>query len=189
MWQHVKSKILHLADYRFPSVFECGRKPGPFHTKESQDGIPAYAGVVSSTGSVASCQTCQCTRTLSAAPTICFNLRLDLLSKQDVGNLISFSVLFSSFGDASSDLQVQLHQLVCDFQVAVEKRITSQRDVLDFQATCKRMSVVESQPKSVIKCVSISFTWCASLIAEFIFDLRLRRLQGCDTVISQRVCS
>ena len=92
------------------------------------DGIPAYAGVVSSTGSVASCQTCQCTRTLSAAPTICFNLRLDLLSKQDVGNLISFSVLFSSFGDASSDLQVQLHQLVCDFQVsAVEKRITSQR--------------------------------------------------------------
>ena len=34
MWQHVKSKILHLADYRFPSVFECGRKPGPFHTKD-----------------------------------------------------------------------------------------------------------------------------------------------------------
>ena len=92
------------------------------------DGIPAYAGVVSSTGSVASCQTCQCTRTLSAAPTICFNLRLDLLSKQDVGNLISFSVLLSFFGDASSDLQIQLHQLVCDFRVsAVEKRITSQR--------------------------------------------------------------
>ena len=34
MWQHSKSKILHLSDYKFPNTFECGRKPGPFHTKE-----------------------------------------------------------------------------------------------------------------------------------------------------------
>ena len=35
MWQHSKSKILHLSDDRFPSVFECGRKPGAFHSKKS----------------------------------------------------------------------------------------------------------------------------------------------------------
>ena len=34
MWQHSKSKILHWSDYKFPNTFECGRKPGPFHTKE-----------------------------------------------------------------------------------------------------------------------------------------------------------
>jgi hypothetical protein len=34
MWQHTKSKILHLSDFRFPNVFECGRKPGPFHSSE-----------------------------------------------------------------------------------------------------------------------------------------------------------
>ena len=32
LWQHTKSKILHLVDDRFPHVFECGRKPGAFHT-------------------------------------------------------------------------------------------------------------------------------------------------------------
>jgi hypothetical protein len=32
MWQHTKSKILHLTDHRTPNVFECGRKPGAFHT-------------------------------------------------------------------------------------------------------------------------------------------------------------
>jgi hypothetical protein len=32
MWQHTKSKILHLCDYKTPNVFECGRKPGAFHT-------------------------------------------------------------------------------------------------------------------------------------------------------------
>ena len=32
LWQHTKSKILHLVDHRFPSSFECGRKPGAFHT-------------------------------------------------------------------------------------------------------------------------------------------------------------
>ena len=32
LWQHTKSKILHLVDQRFPSSFECGRKPGAFHT-------------------------------------------------------------------------------------------------------------------------------------------------------------
>ena len=32
MWQHTKSKILHLCDYKTPGVFECGRKPGAFHT-------------------------------------------------------------------------------------------------------------------------------------------------------------
>ena len=34
MWQHTKSKILHLEDYRTPNVFECGRRPGAFHTKD-----------------------------------------------------------------------------------------------------------------------------------------------------------
>ena len=34
LWQHTKSKILHLTDYRFPNVFECGRKPGAFHTNQ-----------------------------------------------------------------------------------------------------------------------------------------------------------
>ena len=34
MWQHTKSKILHLSDYRTPNVFECGRRPGAFHTSE-----------------------------------------------------------------------------------------------------------------------------------------------------------
>ena len=28
LWQHTKSKILHLTDHRFPNVFECGRTPG-----------------------------------------------------------------------------------------------------------------------------------------------------------------
>ena len=32
MWQHTKSKILHLVDDKFPNVFACGRKPGVFHT-------------------------------------------------------------------------------------------------------------------------------------------------------------
>ena len=32
LWQHTKSKILHLIDYRTPNVFECGRRPGAFHT-------------------------------------------------------------------------------------------------------------------------------------------------------------
>ena len=31
MWQHTKSKILHLCDYRTPNIFACGRKAGPFH--------------------------------------------------------------------------------------------------------------------------------------------------------------
>ena len=51
-------------------------------------------------------------------------------------------------------------------------------DVLDSQPTCKRMSVVESQPKSVIKCVSILFTWCASLIAEFNFWFTFEKAPG-----------
>ena len=34
IWQHTKSKILHLVDYRTPNVFECGRRPGAFHTKD-----------------------------------------------------------------------------------------------------------------------------------------------------------
>ena len=34
MWQHTKSKILHLCDYRTPNIFACGRKAGPFHTSE-----------------------------------------------------------------------------------------------------------------------------------------------------------
>ena len=34
MWQHTKSKILHLCDHRTPNIFECGRKAGPFHTSE-----------------------------------------------------------------------------------------------------------------------------------------------------------
>ena len=34
MWQHTKSKILHLSDFRTPKVFECGRRPGAFHTSE-----------------------------------------------------------------------------------------------------------------------------------------------------------
>ena len=32
MWQHTKSKILHLEYFKTPNVFECGRKPGPLHT-------------------------------------------------------------------------------------------------------------------------------------------------------------
>jgi hypothetical protein len=32
LWQHTKSKILHLTDYKTPHVFECGRRPGAFHT-------------------------------------------------------------------------------------------------------------------------------------------------------------
>ena len=32
MWQHTKSKILHLCNYKTPGVFECGRTPGAFHT-------------------------------------------------------------------------------------------------------------------------------------------------------------
>ena len=32
MWQHTKSKILHLVNYKTPGIFECGRKPGAFHT-------------------------------------------------------------------------------------------------------------------------------------------------------------
>ena len=32
LWQHSKSKILHLVNEKFPNVFECGRKPGAFHT-------------------------------------------------------------------------------------------------------------------------------------------------------------
>jgi hypothetical protein len=32
MWQHRKSKILHLVGYKTPGIFECGRKPGAFHT-------------------------------------------------------------------------------------------------------------------------------------------------------------
>ena len=32
MWQHTKSKILHLEGYKTPGIFECGRKPGAFHT-------------------------------------------------------------------------------------------------------------------------------------------------------------
>ena len=39
MWQHTKSKILHLS-YKTPNVFECGRKPGAFHT--SQDLRPRW---------------------------------------------------------------------------------------------------------------------------------------------------
>ena len=34
MWQHSKSRFLHLSDDRFPNTFECGRKPGTFHSKE-----------------------------------------------------------------------------------------------------------------------------------------------------------
>ena len=34
LWQHTKSKILHLTDHRFPNVFECGRTPGAFHTNQ-----------------------------------------------------------------------------------------------------------------------------------------------------------
>ena len=32
LWQHTKSKILHLIDDKFPSAFVCGRKPGTFYT-------------------------------------------------------------------------------------------------------------------------------------------------------------
>ena len=32
MWQHSKSKILHLVHFKTPNVFECGRRPGAFHT-------------------------------------------------------------------------------------------------------------------------------------------------------------
>ena len=32
LWQHTKSRILHLSDHRFPHVFECGRRAGAFHT-------------------------------------------------------------------------------------------------------------------------------------------------------------
>ena len=32
LWQHTKSKILHLIDDKFPSSFVCGRKPGTFYT-------------------------------------------------------------------------------------------------------------------------------------------------------------
>jgi hypothetical protein len=32
LWQHTKSKILHLTCYKTPNVFECGRRPGAFHT-------------------------------------------------------------------------------------------------------------------------------------------------------------
>ena len=35
MWQHSKSKILHLCDYEFPNVFICGRRPGAFHSCEN----------------------------------------------------------------------------------------------------------------------------------------------------------
>eukprot|EP00435_Cladocopium_sp_Y103_P076319 s49_g90.t1 len=31
MWQHSKSKILHLSHCKTPNVFECGRRPGVFH--------------------------------------------------------------------------------------------------------------------------------------------------------------
>ena len=34
MWQHKKSKILHLVDDSFPSSFVCGRRPGSYHTCE-----------------------------------------------------------------------------------------------------------------------------------------------------------
>ena len=34
LWQHSKSKILHLVDHRFPNVFACGRRPGAFHTSQ-----------------------------------------------------------------------------------------------------------------------------------------------------------
>ena len=34
MWQHSKSKILHLSHYKTPNVFECGRRPGAFHTSQ-----------------------------------------------------------------------------------------------------------------------------------------------------------
>ena len=34
MWQHSKSKILHLVHYKTPGVFECGRRPGAFHTDQ-----------------------------------------------------------------------------------------------------------------------------------------------------------
>jgi hypothetical protein len=32
LWQHTKSKILHLTDHKTPHAFECGRRPGAFHT-------------------------------------------------------------------------------------------------------------------------------------------------------------
>ena len=32
LWQHTKSKILHMTCYKTPNVFECGRRPGAFHT-------------------------------------------------------------------------------------------------------------------------------------------------------------
>ena len=34
MWQHKKSRILHLMDDHSRIVFACGRSSGPFHTKE-----------------------------------------------------------------------------------------------------------------------------------------------------------
>ena len=48
-----------------------------------------------------------------------------------------------------------------------------------------------SRRKSTEIChqVRLNFIHLVCIIdCEFIFDLRLRRLQGCDTVISQRVC-
>ena len=35
MWQHSKSKILHLMSVDHRSIFECGRKAGAFHTNEN----------------------------------------------------------------------------------------------------------------------------------------------------------
>ena len=35
MWQHTKSKILHLVHFKTPNVFECGRRPGAFHTNRN----------------------------------------------------------------------------------------------------------------------------------------------------------
>ena len=34
MWQHKKSRILHLMEDQNNLVFTCGRSVGPFHTKE-----------------------------------------------------------------------------------------------------------------------------------------------------------
>ena len=34
MWQHKKSRILHLMEDQNNLVFTCGRNVGPFHTKE-----------------------------------------------------------------------------------------------------------------------------------------------------------
>ena len=34
LWQHTKSKILHLTNHRFPNVFAYGRKLGAFHTNQ-----------------------------------------------------------------------------------------------------------------------------------------------------------